>query len=178
MVTKTLTPPIGAKPATAVVRQQPMRQPCGHWRTKLKIARTITLLLHTAISVASLASAAPAFASESVNLPVTELKFFETGVGPLQAAPAYGDLSKGAHGTFIKMPAGFVSPVHTHTADYYAVVIDGVGANGAPGSVDVPLPSGSYWLQKGGEPHVTKCISATECIFFLVQPEKFDYVTR
>jgi hypothetical protein len=31
-------------------------------------------------------------------------------------------------------------------------------------------------LQKGGEPHVTKCISPNECIFFVSQNGKFDYV--
>ncbi|HME13217.1 MAG TPA: DUF4437 domain-containing protein [Candidatus Acidoferrum sp.] len=117
----------------------------------------------------------------SVNLPVTQVKYFPTGVsdgghGELQAGPAYGDLAHGAHGTFIKMPAGFISPIHTHTEDYYAVVISGVAVNGLPGSADVPLPVGSYWFQKGGERHITKCISPNECIFFLSQPGKFDYL--
>jgi hypothetical protein len=94
------------------------------------------------------------------------------------AAPAYGDLAHGAHGTFIKMPAGFVSKVHTHTGDYWGVVISGVAVNGKPGSADIPLPVGSYWLQKGGESHVTKCISPNECIFFLNQKEKFDYLVE
>jgi Domain of unknown function (DUF4437) len=112
----------------------------------------------------------------SKDLPVTKLKFFEVGGGPLQAAAAYGDLQKGPHGTFIKMPAGFVSLPHTHTEDYYAVVISGVGASGRPGAPDVELPAGSYWFQKGKEVHVTKCLSANECIFFISQPGKFDYL--
>ncbi|MBI3716178.1 MAG: DUF4437 domain-containing protein [Betaproteobacteria bacterium] len=116
----------------------------------------------------------------SVSTPVTELKYGATGVknatGELQAAPAYGDLAHGAHGTFIKMPAGFVSNLHTHTGDYYGVVISGVAVNVQVNGKDVPLPVGSYWLQKGGEAHVTKCISPNECIFFISQPAKFDYV--
>ena len=117
----------------------------------------------------------------SVNIPVTQLQYGKTSVtdgvhGELQAAPAYGDFAHGPHGTFIKMPAGFVSPIHTHTGDYWGVVISGVGANGIPGSADVPLPVGSYWLQKGGERHVTKCLSANECIFFINQSGKFDYL--
>ena len=116
----------------------------------------------------------------SVNVPVTQLKYFDTGigkesgVGTLRAAPGHGDLQHGAHGTIIKMPAGFVSDIHTHTGEYWAVVISGVGVNGTPGSVDVPLPPGSYWSQKGGEPHFTKCISSNECIFFINQSVKFD----
>lgn len=145
--------------------------------------RSKTKLAFGAVALAALAFIASGAPGEkpSVNVPVTQLQYVKTGVsdgvhGELQAAPAFGDLAHGAHGTFIKMPAGFVSPVHTHTGDYYGVVISGVGANGLPGSADVPLPVGSYWLQKGGERHVTKCLSPNECIFFINQSTKFDYV--
>jgi hypothetical protein len=119
----------------------------------------------------------------SVSTPVTNLKFGPTGVtdgvhGELYAAAAYGDHAHGAHGTFIKMPAGFVSNVHTHTEDYWGVVISGVGVNQKPGAPDDALPVGSYWFQKGGERHVTKCISANECIFFINQSGKFDYLSE
>jgi len=108
----------------------------------------------------------------SVSTPVTELEFGPTGVsdgvhGELSAAPAYGDL--------VKMPAGYVSPTHEHTEDYWAVVVSGVMVNKKPDSPDVPLPVGSYYFQKGGEPHVTKCISPNECLFFMSQDGKFDY---
>jgi hypothetical protein len=57
-----------------------------------------------------------------VSVPVTEIRCFGAGVtdgktGELRAGPAQGDLTKGAHGTFIRMPAGFVSPAHLHTGD-------------------------------------------------------------
>ncbi|MBX9650994.1 MAG: DUF4437 domain-containing protein [Xanthobacteraceae bacterium] len=141
------------------------------------LAATVAVL----IGVAASAMAAPA-GSPSVSTPVTELKFGPTGVsdgvhGELFAAPAYGDLAHGAHGTFIKMPAGFSSKVHTHTEDYWGVVISGVAVNQRPGGADIALPVGSYWFQKGGERHVTKCISPNECIFFLNQGGKFDYVS-
>jgi len=105
--------------------------------------------------------------TSSVSTPVTELEYGPTGLtdgkhGELAAAPAYGDLAKGPHCTFIKMPAGYVSPTRTHTDDYWAVVVSGVVVNKTPEGIDVPLPVGSYFLQKGGEPHVTKCISPNE----------------
>ena len=144
----------------------------------------IKLLVTTIVLCASVTAVADVrdkiSGGPSVNKPVTQLKYFDTGigknsgVGTLHAAPAYGDLQHGAHGTFIKMSAGFVSAVHSHTGEYWGVVISGVGVNGTPGSVDVPLPVGSYWSQKGGELHVTKCISANECIFFINQTVKFD----
>lgn len=116
----------------------------------------------------------------SVSRPAATFQFGGTGVkteiGELKAAGAYGDFSKGKHGTFIRMPAGFVSPLHTHTEDYFGVVIQGVGVNTQAGKNTANLPVGSYWLQKGGEKHVTKCVSKTDCLFFIYQPGKFDYV--
>jgi hypothetical protein len=73
------------------------------------------------------------------------------------------------------MPAGFVSPVHTHTEDYWGVVISGVALNGLPGSSDVQLPVGEYWFLKDAGRHVTNCVSPNECIFFISQRGKFDY---
>ncbi len=145
-------------------------------------SKTLAVTVTAALALGAQALAGtPAPATTSVSTPVTALKYGPTGVsdgvhGELQAAPAYGDLAHGSHGTFIKMPAGFVSPVHIHTEDYWGVVISGVAVNGLPGSSDVALPVGSYWFQKGGERHVTKCISPNECIFFISQNGKFDYL--
>jgi len=145
----------------------------------MKISGMVAAAVFACLSAVSISLAAQN--SSSVNTPVTALKYGPTGVsdgvhGELSAAPAYGDLGHGPHGTFVKMPAGFVSKVHTHTDDYWGVVIAGVAANGKPGSTDVPLPVGSYWFQKGGESHVTKCLSPSECIFFISQNGKFDYL--
>lgn len=146
----------------------------------IKLKLLVVAAAFSAMAMAIAATPEGVSGSPSVNVPVTQLKYFDTGlgkesgVGTLQAAPAYGDLKQGAHGTFIKMPAGFVSDIHIHTGEYWGVVISGVGVNGLPGSKDVPLPTGSYWSQKGGERHVTKCISSNECIFFISQSVKFD----
>lgn len=145
--------------------------------------KTSLLIGATVLAALSCVALADGLGKPSVSTPVTALTYGPTGVsdgihGELNAAPAYGDLAHGAHGTFIKMPAGFVSKVHVHTGDYWGVVISGVAVNGLPGSKDIPLPVGSYWFQKGGESHVTKCISPNECIFFISQNEKFDYVTE
>ena len=141
--------------------------------TKLGLATLVCAAIGGAV-------AAIAQDSTSVSRPAPTFLFGGTGVktdiGELKASGAYGDFSKGAHGTFVQMPARFVSPLHIHTEDYYAVVIKGVGVNTQEGKTDVPLPVGSYWLQKGKEKHVTKCISDTDCLFFIVQPGKFDYV--
>lgn len=128
-------------------------------------------------------TAAPAHSvheGPTVSIPASTIKFGPTGVktsaGELMAGPAYGNLGTGKHGTFIKMPAGFVSAPHTHTEDYFAVVLQGTAVNSPTGVKDIELPPGSYWFQRGEEEHVTKCVSKTDCLFFLVQPGKFDYV--
>jgi beta-alanine degradation protein BauB len=122
----------------------------------------------------------PTHEAQSVSIPAPNIKFVKTGVkagaGELEAGPAYGNLQTGRHGTFIRMPAGFVSAIHTHTEDYYAVVVKGVGANDPASATPTPLPVGSYWFQRGEEDHVTRCLSKTDCLFFIVQPGKFDYV--
>jgi len=116
----------------------------------------------------------------SVSVPASEISFINTGVktdkGEVQAGPAYGDLQNGRHGTFVRLPAGFKTPVHTHSEDYFAVVVEGVGSNHPVGAQADPLPKGSYWFQRGEEAHVTECLSETDCLFFIVQPGKYDFI--
>ena len=141
--------------------------------------KSLTILL-AGLTLASAVAHAQS-GSPSRNLPSTQIKFSPSGVKDaggreLLISPAYGDLGKGPHGTFIRMPAGFSSAIHIHTGDYWGVVVAGVAANGKPGAPDLALPPGSYWFQKGGEDHVTKCISGNECLFFVSQTDPFDYV--
>jgi hypothetical protein len=150
------------------------------FKKTLLAAAAIALAIGGTGFAAAQDAAHPAHEGPSVSIPADQISFFNSGVktekGELQAGPAYGDLQHGRHGTFIHMPAGFVSPVHTHTEDYFAVVIKGIGANQLPGGKIIPLPVGSYWFQKGEEAHVTQCLSKEPCVFFIVQPGKFDYV--
>lgn len=129
-----------------------------------------------AAALVSASFANMAFAESSLSRPITEMHYMATGIGPIEVAPGYGDMNKGAHSNYVKIPGNFTSPPHTHSEDYYGVVVAGVVANGVEGAQDIPLAPGSYWFQKGKEKHVTKCISATECVFFVTQPGKFDFL--
>lgn len=143
-------------------------------------ACTTLLLSLSGYAMAQSAPAHPAHEFASVSTPAAAIGFGKTGIrtpaGELEAGPAYGNLAAGHHGTFIRMPAGFVSAPHIHTEDYYAVVVKGIGANDPVGAKPKPLGVGSYWFQRGEEAHVTRCLSKTGCLFFIVQPGKFDYV--
>jgi quercetin dioxygenase-like cupin family protein len=113
----------------------------------------------------------------SINIPVAQIHVAETGIGQLKAIPGYGQMSQGAHGTFVKLPAGYSTPIHRHTGDYYAVVIQGVVANEQSVTAkDYPLGPGSYWFQLGNDDHVTKCLSKVDCVTFVSQSDKFDFI--
>jgi len=133
-------------------------------------------LARWALFAASVIAAGNAVAQTSISIPAADIKFAETGVGRLQAAKGFGDLAQGAHGTFVKLPAGYATPLHKHSHDYYGVVISGVVANEPTAAdKDRPMPAGSYWFQKGHAAHVTKCVSNTDCVTFISQPGKFDF---
>jgi beta-alanine degradation protein BauB len=122
----------------------------------------------------------PANDGQSTSIPAVQWTFHDTGargVDPktsIEAADAYGDMTKGEHGTFFKFTPGFVSPVHTHTYDYYAVVIKGEIENYEVGSEPIKMNPGSYWYQRGKKAHTTVCLSKEPCLVFIVQTQKFD----
>jgi beta-alanine degradation protein BauB len=117
-------------------------------------------------------------AGTTVKIPADKIQFVHSGIvqhgGEILLGPAFGDIKTGKHGTFLHFQGQWASLLHSHTYDYFAVVVKGTVANPEQGEADVPLPPGSYWYQKGGEPHATKCISAEECLVFLVSDHAFD----
>src|SRR5687767_11755642 len=74
-----------------------------------KNVRTILVSMSVVAAVALAAGG-----KKDVMLPASELKW-ETPPGGLPMAALWGDRWKGEHGTLMKLPAGMVSPPHTHT---------------------------------------------------------------
>jgi beta-alanine degradation protein BauB len=155
---------------------------------KLTIGIAATLLFGASAMAADTDAGSPRLAedSQSKQIPFEDMTFSHTdfvAYGPrkpgdnatpdILAFDAYGKAAKGPHAAILKWPKGFKSVLHTHTGDYYAVVISGVMANYRPGDKIVHLSAGSYWFQKGGEPHITECFSEN-CTAVLVQNMKFD----
>jgi hypothetical protein len=114
--------------------------------------------------------------SESVDVPADQVQYQDVGIGKLQLGTVWGDSTKGAYGAFLRIPAGFVSPVHLHTGDYYGVVVEGTVVNFEEGHPEVPLGPGSYFFQRGKIDHVTKCSGSTDCLFYLSQSEPADFI--
>lgn len=137
------------------------------------------LARHVICTVAALAALSlPALGSEasSIAVPKAAVKFADLG-GPTLGT-LWGDSTKGPHGSLLRLPAGFVSPEHTHSGTYEAVVISGIVTNAEKGAPEIPLEAGSFYRQSGKTKHVTKCISKNECTLYITQTSAFDFLTN
>ncbi|MBS1555028.1 MAG: DUF4437 domain-containing protein [Bacteroidetes bacterium] len=117
-------------------------------------------------------------ASTPTRTRTTELKWYDAGLGfGIQVSPVYGNLQKGEHSTYVKFPAGTTLPMHTHTDDYYGVVISGNLRHPIKGQpeTNVSLPPGSHWSMPANVEHVTECEPGVECIVMLTQKKPFDF---
>ena len=112
--------------------------------------------------------------SQSLSIPASQVKYKDLG-GP-QLGTVWGDSAKGAHGSFLRLPKGFVSPAHLHTGDYYGVIVEGSVTNAEAGQDEVVLASGSYYFQRGKADHVTKCVGNTDCLIYISQSKAFDFI--
>jgi hypothetical protein len=91
-------------------------------------------------------------------------------------ATVWGDPASGPTGFFIKVPAGFASPAHTHSSDYHAVVIKGTITNYKPDDkAPKEMGPGSYWFQPGAGDHITACKAGAECLAYVYMMGKMDF---
>ena len=116
--------------------------------------------------------------SPSLGLPADQVQYKDIGQGGPKMGVAWGDPSKGPYGAFLRLPKGYVSPVHLHTGDYSGVVVEGTVTNAEIGEQEIPLGPGSYFFQKGNADHVTKCVSNTDCLFYISQSKPVDFILR
>jgi len=101
--------------------------------------------------------------------------------GPLPAmAPIEGDATKGAYFGYLKLPAGFESPPHSHTNDYWAVLVQGKmthwAADGGSEKDAKQLGVGDATYMPGKVVHVSKCYPGAECIIAIFQKGKGDFI--
>ncbi len=113
-----------------------------------------------------------------VHLPPADM-IWETSAEGVGFAPLQGDRFHEEYMAMVRLPAGLVSPAHVKTANMYGLVVSGTIANitlDAAGGVEVPLPAGSYYKIPAGLPHISKCLSKVDCVTFLYQDGKFDFL--
>ena len=133
-----------------------------------------------AMTLAASAIAPHAVAAEgskggtAVLMPANEMKWTDVAGFPgVQMAVLQGNPAKGAHHALIKLPGGFVAPLHHHTSDHFATVVSGTVVFTVDGK-DTRLPPGSYFSYTGKKQHVTKCDAGAECILSVDTRGKWD----
>ena len=103
----------------------------------------------------------------------------ESPAMPVELAPLWGTRTKGEAGTLLRTPAGFDSGLHSHTADYWAVVVQGTWKHWVPATgegVGLTLDAGAHWTQVHTQLHQDACVSKIPCVIFLFN--KDPYVTE
>lgn len=123
-------------------------------------------------------SAPKAAGGKLVTMAAGDLKWADLdpqGAPGVKIVDLWGDHTKGGFGAFIKFPAGFMAPMHTHTHAYKIVVMQGTFVQQPDGKPEFRLGPGSYEDQPGdGYKHTTACDKASECMIFLESAGKFD----
>ena len=111
-------------------------------------------------------------------MPAGDLKWTDldpNGAPGVKVADLWGDHAKGAFGAFLKLPAGFAAPLHTHTHAMKVVFLSGTYIQAPEGKAEVRLGPGSYMMQPGGNyRHTTSCDKAADCVFFVESNGAFD----
>lgn len=130
--------------------------------------------------VGALFTAGPVFAQGvgEVNRPARDIQYAPADpnipTGP-RFGPLWGDIFTEPSGFMILLPAGFVSDMHVHSADYRGVVITGVVVNAQVGeSNPTRLPAGSYWFQPSNARHTTTCEPGADCLTYVQFMGPFD----
>jgi hypothetical protein len=138
-------------------------------------------LLALVIAIAGISyKAGAAKGKEAVILSASEIKWepYAPGV-PLQVAKLWGDRTKaGEYAMLLKFPAGFEAGMHSHTGDYHGVTVQGTWVHTVEGDTSAPKDLGpsSYVFQPGKQVHNDSCKGKTECIIFIHQHGKGDFI--
>ena len=146
------------------------------------LLRSAVALLFAATALGQAAGAAKAPAKHAgaapVIWPAADMKWVDAPNSPegVKQVVLWGDSTKGRFGALTKLPAGFLAPLHWHSANLRMVVISGTVIHGPEGKPEVRLPAGSYLTDPSGYKHTTACDKASDCVFFMEGDGKFDLV--
>jgi hypothetical protein len=117
-------------------------------------------------------------AGRPIFMAAADLKWTDldpTGAPGVQVADLWGNHAKGAFGAYLKLPAGFAVPLHTHTHAMKVIFVSGTYIQAPEGKPEVRLGPGSYMMQPGGNyRHTTSCDKSSDCVFFVESNGAFD----
>jgi Domain of unknown function (DUF4437) len=135
------------------------------------------------VGVSLIAAAGLGYASDSAKVGTMsapdQMQWQEIGPGsPLKIVMLWGDRTKGEYAMLLKLPAGFVAPIHAHTGDYHGMNLTGTWHHSFDGGEERDLPPGSYLFQPGMGMHGDACIGPDDCILFIHQYVKGDFIPK
>ncbi len=147
-------------------------------KTMLSIAASVAL----ASAVLAQDHVAPkpkkAAATSPIFIPAADLKWVDLdpkGAPGVKVADLWGDHTKGAYGAYFKLPAGFTTPLHTHSYAMKVIFVSGTYIQAPEGKPEVRLGPGSFMMQPGGNyKHVTSYDKSADCVFFVESSGPFD----
>ena len=151
-------------------------------RARNVVAFAVSFVLAAAIlaqgSGQAKAKGAPKTAGAPIFMQSGNLKWVDlnpTGAPGVKIADVWGDHTKSGYGAFLKFPAGFLAPLHTHTSAIKIVVISGTYMQTPEGKAEERMGPGSYVFQPGGNyKHISACDKSSECVLFIESIGKFD----
>jgi anti-sigma factor ChrR (cupin superfamily) len=116
---------------------------------------------------------------QATTTPIGDLKWEDLMPGaPIKISILWGDRNKGPeYAMLLKVPGGFEAGMHTHTADYHSVLVTGTWIHTNEGeTAPKELAPGSHIFQPGKQMHNDKCKGPEECIIFIHQHGKGDFI--
>jgi Domain of unknown function (DUF4437) len=132
------------------------------------------------LGISLIAAAAPAYAADGVMKGAGELEWVDHTPGsPVKRAMLWGSRESGNdYGMLLKLPAGFVAPIHAHAGDYHGLNLTGTWRHSFDGGAQKDLPSGSYVFQPGMGMHGDACVGPEDCILFIHQHSKGSFIPK
>jgi hypothetical protein len=113
-----------------------------------------------------------------IPIPSADLRWTDldpTGAPGVKIATVWGNAAIGGFGGFLRLPAGFAAPLHTHSHPMKVVIVSGTYLQRPDGGTEFRLGPGSYLMQPGGNyRHTTSCDTASDCVFFVESAGAFD----
>lgn len=110
-----------------------------------------------------------------VVVPAPDVAWKEAGIPGVMTGAVEGDMAKGPSHFYLKYAAGFVTPVHHHSANHYVTVVNGTLVLTVDGK-DHTLPPGSYFALTGKKTHTARCDGSEDCVMFIDARSPWDVV--
>lgn len=95
-----------------------------------------------------------------------------------EMALLWGNPAAGPFAMMLRFPPGYEAPMHTHSSDYHAVIVDGGARHWIEGEDRDAAPihgPGTYWFQPAGQVHGDANPTDAPVTVFLYFPGPIDF---